>query len=213
MSEGEKRMDEANKHKPLVVTVSPHIKSEESVSRIMWTVNISLLPAFIMGFYFFGPKALCVTALCIITAVLSEYAFTKSLKQKATINDGSAFLTGLLLGMNLPASLWSFNPFTIHIPIVASVVAIVITKQLFGGLGYNVFNPALVGRAFTLISSQGDDHMDCTDCRLPLHRCKNIRHPSWGIKRRGHGQTDRNLWRQGQPVYATSPRTQSGIHW
>jgi len=152
MSEGKEPMDAANKHKPLIVTVSPHMKSEESVSRIMWTVNISLLPAFVMGVYFFGPKALCVTALCIISSVLSEYAVTKSLKQKTTINDGSAFLTGLLLGMNLPASLWSFNPFTIHIPIVASVVAIVITKQLFGGLGYNVFNPALVGRAFTLIS-------------------------------------------------------------
>ena len=76
----------------------------------------------------------------------------KVLKRKVTIGDGSAFLTGLLLGMNLPASLWSLNPFTIHVPVIGSFVAIVITKQLFGGLGYNVFNPALIGRASLLIS-------------------------------------------------------------
>ena len=118
----------------------------------MWSVNLSLLPAFFMGVYFFGPKAIFVTALCIITAVLSEYFFEKALNRRATVNDGSAFLTGLLLGMNLPASLWSFNPFTVHVPIIGSFVAVVITKQLFGGLGYNIFNPALIGRAFLLIS-------------------------------------------------------------
>jgi len=118
----------------------------------MWSVNLSLLPAFFMGVYFFGPKAIFVTALCIITAVLSEYFFEKALNRRTTVNDGSAFLTGLLLGMNLPASLWSFNPFTVHVPIIGSFVAVVITKQLFGGLGYNIFNPALIGRAFLLIS-------------------------------------------------------------
>ncbi len=136
----------------LIVTVSPHIKSEESVTRIMWSVNLSLLPAFVMGAYFFGPKAVLITALCIISCLLSEYFVQKGLKKKVTVSDGSAFLTGLLLGMNLPSSLWSFSPFTIHIPIIGSVVAIIITKQLFGGLGYNIFNPALIGRAFLLIS-------------------------------------------------------------
>ncbi len=140
------------RHPELLVTVSPHVRDEENVSRIMWSVNISLLPAFIMGAYFFGPRAVLVTALCIITSVLSEYIVQKALNKKVTISDGSAFLTGLLLGMNLPASLWSIKPFTIHIPIIGSVVAIVITKQLFGGLGYNIFNPALIGRAFLLIS-------------------------------------------------------------
>jgi len=72
--------------------------------------------------------------------------------KKSVVRDGSAFLTGLLLGMNMPASLWSFSPFTAHVPVVASFFAIVITKQLFGGLGFNVFNPALIGRAFALIS-------------------------------------------------------------
>ena len=145
-------MEVLKKEHELIVTVSPHVKSEETVSRIMWSVNLSLFPAFAMGAYFFGIKAVLVTALCIITAILSEYFVQKSLKRKVTIHDGSAFLTGLLLGMNLPASLWSFTPFTIHVPIIGSFVAVVITKQLFGGLGYNIFNPALIGRAFLLIS-------------------------------------------------------------
>lgn len=130
----------------LIVSVSPHVKGEETISRIMWTVNLALLPAFLMSVYYFGPRALYVTGLCIVTAVLSEYIFQKSLKKKIVINDGSAFLTGLLLGMNLPPSL----PF--YIPIVGSFMAIVITKLLFGGLGYNIFNPALIGRAFLLVS-------------------------------------------------------------
>jgi electron transport complex protein RnfD len=134
------------KEKPLIVSVSPHIKIDETTSRIMWTVSLSLLPAMIMSVYFFGPRAFFVTALCIISAVLSEYLFQKGLKRSININDGSAFLTGLLLGMNLPPAL----PF--YIPIMGSVVAIVITKQLFGGLGFNIFNPALIGRAFVLIS-------------------------------------------------------------
>lgn len=145
-------MEAVKKEHELIVTVSPHIKSEESVSRIMWSVNLSLLPAFVMGAYFFGPKAVFIMALSIVTAVLSEYFVQKALKKKITVSDGSAFLTGLLLGMNLPASLWSFNPFTIHVPIIGSFIAVVITKQLFGGLGYNIFNPALIGRAFLLIS-------------------------------------------------------------
>ncbi len=136
---------EAKTH-PLVVSVSPHVRSKETVERIMWTVNASLLPAFIASVYFFGPKAAFVTGLCILTAVLSEHIYQVSLKKKSTIGDGSAFLTGLLLGLNLPPGV----PF--YIPMVGSFVAIVITKLLFGGLGYNIFNPALIGRAFLLIS-------------------------------------------------------------
>ncbi len=145
-------MAAVKKEHELIVSVSPHVKSEETVSRIMWTVSLSLLPAFVMGVYFFGPRALFVTALCVVSAVLSEYLFQKGLKRKITINDGSAFLTGLLLGMNLPTSLWSFNPFMIHVPIIGSFIAVVITKQLFGGIGFNIFNPALIGRAFLLIT-------------------------------------------------------------
>lgn len=134
------------KEHELIVSVSPHVRGEETIGRIMWTVNLALLPAFIMSLYYFGPRALYVTGLCVLTAVLSEYFLQKSLKKQITINDGSAFLTGLLLGMNLPPSL----PF--YIPVVGSFMAIIITKQLFGGLGYNIFNPALIGRAFVLVS-------------------------------------------------------------
>jgi len=130
----------------LIVSVSPHIKDEETTSRIMWSVSACLLPASIMGAYFFGPRAIFTIALCISAAVFSEYAFQKAMKKKITVSDGSAFLTGLLLGMNLPPSV----PF--YIPVAGSFVAVIITKQLFGGLGFNVFNPALIGRAFVLVS-------------------------------------------------------------
>ncbi len=132
--------------KPFIVSVSPHVKSEETTSRIMWSVSASLLPAAIMGAYFFGPKAVFTMALCILSAVLSEHFFQKALSKKSTAGDGSAFLTGLLLGLNLPPSV----PF--YMPVIGSSVAVIITKQLFGGLGYNIFNPALIGRAFLLIS-------------------------------------------------------------
>jgi len=134
------------KAQELIVSVSPHIRGDETVSRIMWTVNLSLLPAFIMSVYYFGPRAVYVTGLCILASLLCEHIYQSCLGRKTTIGDGSAFLTGLLLGLNLPPS----APF--YIPIVGAVVAVVITKLLFGGLGYNIFNPALIGRAFLLIS-------------------------------------------------------------
>ena len=145
-------MEATKKEHELIVSVSPHVKSEETTSRIMWTVSLALLPALLSGVYFFGLKALFITALCIISSLLFEQLYMKIVDKKSPVADGSAFLTGLLLGMNMPASLWSFSPFTAHVPIVASFVAVVITKQLFGGLGFNVFNPALIGRAFALIS-------------------------------------------------------------
>jgi electron transport complex protein RnfD len=139
-------MANMKKEHELTVTVSPHIRSEETVSRIMWTVNLSLLPAFVMGVYFFGPRALYVTALCIIGSLFSEWLVEKMTNKEVTNSDGSAFLTGLLLGMNMPAT----APF--YIPLVSSFIAVAITKQLFGGIGYNIFNPALMGRAFALIT-------------------------------------------------------------
>jgi electron transport complex protein RnfD len=138
-------MAEAKAHE-LVVSVSPHVRGKETVGRIMWTVNLSLLPAFIMSVYYFGPRAVYVTGLCIVSSVLFEHVYQVSLNKKTTIGDGSALLTGLLLGLNLPASV----PF--YIPIIGSLIAVVLTKLLFGGLGYNIFNPALIGRAFLLIS-------------------------------------------------------------
>ncbi|MCX8027118.1 MAG: RnfABCDGE type electron transport complex subunit D [Thermodesulfovibrionales bacterium] len=139
-------MDAAKKHEPFIVTVSPHITSGETTSRIMWSVSLALMPASVMGVYFFGPLSALTLLLSVVSAVFFEYIYQKLLKKTITINDGSAFLTGLLLGLNLPPTV----PF--YIPIVGSFVAIIITKQLFGGLGYNVFNPALIGRAFLLIS-------------------------------------------------------------
>ncbi|MEN8263362.1 MAG: RnfABCDGE type electron transport complex subunit D [Nitrospirota bacterium] len=136
---------EAKVHE-LIVSVSPHVRGKETVGRIMWTVNLSLLPAFIMSVYYFGPRAVYVTGLCILSSIIFEHLYQKGMKKESTVGDGSALLTGLLLGMNLPASV----PF--YIPIIGSLVAIIITKLLFGGLGYNVFNPALIGRAFLLIS-------------------------------------------------------------
>lgn len=137
---------EMKKGQQLIVSVSPHIKSEETTGRIMWSVNAALLPATIMGVYFFGPKAALSVALAIVAAVLSEYLYQKVTNKKITVNDGSAFLTGLLLGLNLPPHV----PF--YIPVIGSFMAVVITKQLFGGLGFNIFNPALIGRAFLLVS-------------------------------------------------------------
>lgn len=145
-------MEPVKKAHDLIVSVSPHIKSEETTSRIMWTVSLSLMPALLVGLYFFGLRALFITALCIASSVFFEQIYLRLVNKKSSVSDGSSFLTGLLLGMNMPSSLWSFSPFTVHIPVVASFLAIVITKQLFGGLGYNVFNPALIGRAFALIS-------------------------------------------------------------
>jgi electron transport complex protein RnfD len=135
-----------------IVSVSPHIRDDESISKIMWSVSLSLVPALLFGLYFFGPRAFLVTGLCIASAMGSEYFMQKMLGKEVTLWDGSAFLTGLLLGMNLPSSLWSISPFSIHLPIIGSIIAIVITKHLFGGLGFNIFNPALIGRAFLLIS-------------------------------------------------------------
>ncbi|MCI0469228.1 MAG: RnfABCDGE type electron transport complex subunit D, partial [Nitrospirae bacterium] len=135
-----------DKGRQLTVSVSPHIRDDETTARIMWSVNLALFPAALMGAYFFGPRAVFTLAIAILSAMFFEYLFQSRLNKKVTINDGSAFLTGLLVGMNLPPAV----PF--YIPIIGSFVAIVITKQLFGGLGFNVFNPAAMGRAFLLIS-------------------------------------------------------------
>jgi len=132
--------------KKLVVTISPHIKDKETTSLIMWTVTATLLPSLIMGTYYFGLKATFIVFMAIVSSVSSEYLYQKFMNKKITVSDGSAFLTGLLLGLNLPPSI----PF--YIPVIGSSFAIIVAKQLFGGLGYNIFNPALIGRAFLLAS-------------------------------------------------------------
>lgn len=132
--------------KLMKVSSNPHIRSKETTSSIMMTVVIALLPAAGFGIYNFGVRALLHILICVASAVLSEYAFEKLCKQKVTINDFSAVVTGLLLAMNLPVSapLW--------IGVLGSVFAILVVKMLFGGIGQNFMNPALAGRCFLLIS-------------------------------------------------------------
>ena len=131
----------------LTVSPAPHIHGRLSASQCMYSVIIALLPAFAVSLYFFGVGALIVTLTSILSCIVVEYLIQKFLlKEKPTIGDGSAILTGLLLGFNLPSNL------PIWIVIIGSLVAIGITKMTFGGLGNNLFNPALAGRVFLLIS-------------------------------------------------------------
>ena len=130
----------------LVVSVSPHLHKDESVSKIMWMVVISLLPSGIAGVFIFGLGALWVILLGIASALITEGILQAMTKRKVTILDGSAFLTGLLLAYNLPPKV----PF--WLPIVGAFFAVSIGKQVFGGLGQNIFNPALVGRVFLMAS-------------------------------------------------------------
>jgi electron transport complex protein RnfD len=132
--------------KLLLSSSSPHVRDSDSIPKIMWTVNVAMIPALIMAFYFFGPKALWITLLAVVSAVLTEGIIYKLAKQPARIQDGSAVITGILLAFNLPASApW-------WMPVVGSVFAIAIVKALFGGLGNNILNPALAARAFLLAS-------------------------------------------------------------
>ncbi len=128
----------------LRVTTSPHIRTKESVTRIMWTVNAALAPVGIFAFYWFGWRALLTMALCTGAAVGTEYLVQRWRKVPVTIRDGSAFLTGLLYAYVMPAS----QPW--YVSVIGSVFAIGIAKHAFGGLGNNIWNPALVARAFVL---------------------------------------------------------------
>ena len=130
----------------LLVTSPPHLHTDESTARIMWMVVISLIPAGVAGIFIFGRDALWTILLGITAAVITEWLLQVLTKRKISALDGSAVLTGLLLAYNLPANV----PF--WFPIIGSCFAIVIGKQVFGGLGQNIFNPALVGRAFLVAS-------------------------------------------------------------
>ena len=130
-----------------IVSPSPHIHGGDSISKNMYGVLIALIPAFLVSLYFFGVGALVVTLTSVIACVLFEYLIQKFLyKKQPTIGDGSAILTGLLLAFNLPSNL------PVWIIVIGALAAIGIGKMSFGGLGNNIFNPALVGRVFLLIS-------------------------------------------------------------
>lgn len=133
--------------KQLIVSPSPHIHSGDSVERNMYGVLVALIPAFLASLLYFGLGAFIVTAVSIASCVLFEFLIQKYLiKGKITVFDGSAILTGLLLAFNLPSNL------PVWIVVIGALVAIGIGKMSFGGLGNNIFNPALVGRVFLLIS-------------------------------------------------------------
>ena len=132
----------------LIVSLSPHVHGGDSVQKNMYGVCLALLPALLASFYFFGLGAVVVMATSVLACVFFEWAITKFIlkSNKLTILDGSAILTGILLGFNLPSNL------PVWIILIGALVAIGVGKLTFGGLGQNPFNPALVGRVFLLIS-------------------------------------------------------------
>ncbi len=136
-------------NKLLNVSTSPHVRSSASTSSIMCDVLIAMAPAALFGIYQFGFRAFLIIVICVATAMLTEYIYEKAMKKPITIMDYSAAVTGLILALNMPAyiDLW--------IPALGSVFAILIVKQLYGGLGQNFMNPALAGRCFLLISFAG----------------------------------------------------------
>lgn len=128
------------------ISSNPHIRSKVTTGNIMLAVVFALLPATGFGIYNFGLHALLLILVTVATTVLSEFLYEKAMKQKVTIGDFSAVVTGLLLALNLPpkAPLW--------IGIIGGVFAIIVVKMLFGGIGQNFMNPALAARCFLLIS-------------------------------------------------------------
>lgn len=141
-----KKTDSMISDNMLIVSSSPHIRSEESVKRIMLDVIIALIPAMIGSVYFFGINALKLILISIASSLFFEAAIQKLFKKDITINDYSAIITGVLLAFNLPANApW-------WIPIFGAGFAIIIVKQFFGGLGSNFMNPALAARAVLLAS-------------------------------------------------------------
>ena len=131
----------------LYVSPSPHIHGGDSISKNMYGVLIALIPAFLVSLYFFGLGALIVTVVSVLACMIFEYLIQRFLmKKEPTLCDGSAILTGVLLAFNLPSNL------PVWIIIIGALAAIGIGKMSFGGLGNNIFNPALVGRVFLLIS-------------------------------------------------------------
>lgn len=132
--------------KKLTVSASPHVRSSETTTGIMLDVIIALIPALVMSVVYFGVRALALTATTVITAVLAEYISRKVMKRNNTLGDLSAVVTGLILAFNLPATL------PLWIAAIGSIVAIVVVKQMFGGIGQNFVNPAMTARIILMVS-------------------------------------------------------------
>lgn len=132
--------------KKLIVSPSPHDENYLKTSTIMLNVVVALLPALAVGCYVFGMRALLLTAVCVTSCVVFEFCCRKLMKRDNTIGDLSAVVTGVILAMNLPVTL------PIWIAVIGSFVAIVIVKQLFGGIGQNFANPAITARIVLMLS-------------------------------------------------------------
>lgn len=126
------------------VSISPHVKSGESVEKIMWTVVACLVPPLVLSVFIFGIQTLLITAVSVASCVAVEAATQKALGRRITIGDGSAVITGMLLAFVIPPGV---SPL---LPVLGAVMAIAIGKHLLGGIGYNIFNPALLARAFLM---------------------------------------------------------------
>lgn len=133
----------------LNISSSPHVRDNSSTQSIMWCVVIALMPASIFGIFNFGFKAVILIIACVATCMLTEFIWQKAMKLPITVNDGSAALTGLLLALNLSST------FPVWMAVLGSVFAIIVVKQLFGGLGQNFMNPALGARCFLMVSFAG----------------------------------------------------------
>ena len=125
---------------------APHIRTAETVESVMYSVVIALIPAFAMAVYTFGVRALILTAVSILTCILTEYLCQKALKRDIEAFDGSAILTGILFSFVVPVIM------PLQYVVVGNIVAIALGKMVYGGLGHNIFNPALIGRAFVQAS-------------------------------------------------------------
>ncbi len=132
--------------KILNVSSSPHIRHSDTTSGIMLDVIIALLPATIYGCFIFGLRAAAVVCTCVLTAIVAEFLWNIILKKPQSVGDLSAIVTGLLLGINLPprTPLW--------VAAIGSVAAIIVVKQMFGGIGFNFVNPAIAARIILLVS-------------------------------------------------------------
>lgn len=133
----------------LLVSASPHIYGKDSVPKMMWSVNLALLPAFVVALAVFGWYSALVVGVAVIFAVATEYFCQKIRKVPLTISDGSAVVTGILLAYCLPPDV------PLYLPALGSIFAIAIAKHAFGGLGCNIWNPALAARAFLLAAYSG----------------------------------------------------------
>jgi len=140
-------MDNQNKfHDNLIVSTSPHIVTDADTTKLMGTVLLSLVPAFVAAVYVFGARAILLSAVCLISSVGFEWLYNQLAHKRQTVGDLSAAVTGLLISFNVPSTL------PIWMAILGCFVAIVIVKQLYGGIGKNFVNPAITARIFLFIS-------------------------------------------------------------